>query len=120
MTAQSNHFDPAEGTPGIDDNAPGSPPDPDPAPGRRLAFAYAAMPCKHCRRAILLGPVVCDRCKTAGYCTICGERHRPTQCPEVVKVRLEQEAIAAAERRQTVSDWSAKLLAQYMADPIAA
>lgn len=113
-------YDPNDGVPGIDDNAPGSPPDPDPAPGRRLVFSYTAMPCAHCRRAILLGPVVCDSCKDAGYCTICGQRHRAWQCPDVAKARREMAAAERAAQRQTVRDWANALLAQYKADPIAA
>lgn len=112
-------YDPNEGTPGIDDNGP-APIDPDPAPGRRLAFAYAAMPCKHCRRAILLGPVVCDSCKNAGYCTICGEHHRPTQCPDVARVRRELAEADMAKTRALVSEWAERLRTQYEANPIAA
>ena len=44
------------------DDPPGAPyppqgddnnPDPDPAPGRHLVFAYTAIPCKGCRKAII-------------------------------------------------------------------
>lgn len=46
-------LDPADGVPGIDDNDPSAPADPDPSPGRRLVFAYTAISCKGCRRAII-------------------------------------------------------------------
>ena len=69
-------------------------PDPDPAPGRRLVFACTAAPCKHCRRAILTGPVVCPECVALGFCTICGEQHRAWQCPRI-RVEWERQEKAA-------------------------
>src|SRR4030095_14441570 len=40
-------YDPTDGTPGIDDNAPGSPPDPDPAPGHTTGHAAGRAIARH-------------------------------------------------------------------------
>jgi hypothetical protein len=55
-------------------------------------------------------------------CTICGEAHRPTQCPKVTAEWLRQaakaEAKAEAERRQMIADWADMLREAYEAMPV--
>lgn len=73
---------------------------------RQLIFTarYTAIRCASCGDPILLGPAVCPACKEAGHCTICGLPHRPTQCPEVIRVRRDMEAAERAMQAQIVTD----------------
>lgn len=74
-------YDPADGVPGIDDNAPGSPPDPDPSPGRRLAFAYAAIRCLGCGKVVLR--------EKSQYCLDCDAERRRMVSEWAVSLRAQ-------------------------------
>jgi hypothetical protein len=53
-------------------------------------------PCAACGDRIpTYGPVVCNVCADAGFCTVCGFDHRPTACPEITEARLHMAAADA-------------------------
>lgn len=95
---------------------PGMPPIPgtEPEPGRAAKCASCG-DIKH-----TFGPVVCWSCLEQGYCSVCGEAHRPTQCPDVVRARLDMEAAERLMHTQLVRDWASRTLRRYEAEPIGA
>ncbi len=75
--------------------------------------------CKSCGEPIpALGIAVCSACREDGACTVCGQAHRPTQCPDVVRARLEMVEAERLAHTRYVSDWASRLLDKYAARPI--
>ena len=90
---------------------------------RNMDFARVRMAgpgrCASCGDVIPpFGPAVCTECAGQGYCTVCGQEHRPTQCPLVAQARHDMERAEMLTHKRMVADWAAMLREAYEAMPV--